>query len=185
MDPLDKKIHLYSARQYMPALVKQDNVILIGGRISNPWSELFENHLNFIENTIFEGLGIDNCDQSRPRCWRTANLHVDRSVGYCVVAYLPNTGHDGKVLLLEGTSSEATEAAGDFLLSADQFTAFKNMLHTAQLPYFEVLLKTSQVRGTPFTATVEAYRIYPGPALKFSRNLPAPSPAKTAECEAV
>ena len=42
LDPLEKKVHLYSARQYMPALVKQDNVILIGGRISNPWSELFE-----------------------------------------------------------------------------------------------------------------------------------------------
>jgi hypothetical protein len=36
LSPLDRNIHLYSARQYMPALVKQDNVILIGGRISNP-----------------------------------------------------------------------------------------------------------------------------------------------------
>jgi hypothetical protein len=161
MDPLDKKIHLYSARQYMPALVKQDNVILIGGRVSNPWSELFENHLNFIENTNFEGLGTTTVTNRAPAAGEQQTYISTDSVGYCVVAYLPNTGHDGKVLLLEGTSSEATEAAGDFLLSADQFTAFKNMLHTAQLPYFEVLLKTSQVRGTPLTATVEAYRIYP------------------------
>lgn len=161
MDPLDKKIHLYSARQYMPALVKQDNVILIGGRVSNPWSELFENHLNFIENTIFEGFGTTTVTNRAPAAGEPQLYTSTDSVGYCVVAYLPNTGHDGKVLLLEGTSSEATEAAGDFLLSADQFAAFKNMLHTTQLPYFEVLLKTSQVRGTPLTATVEAYRIYP------------------------
>jgi hypothetical protein len=146
----------------MPALVKQDNVILIGGRISNPWSELFESRLNFVENTLFEGLGTTTVTNRTPAAGEKAMYVSTDSVGYCVVAYLPNPGREGKVLLIEGTSSEATEAAGDFLLSAQQFAAFRNMLHTAQLPYFEVLLKTSQVRGTPLTATVEAYRTYPG-----------------------
>ena len=80
-------------------------------------------------------------------------------MGYCVVVFLPNPGQDGKVLLIEGTSAEATEAAGDFL-SGNQFSAFRDTLHAASLPYFEVLLKTSQVRGTPLTVTIEAYRIY-------------------------
>jgi hypothetical protein len=161
LDPLDTKIHLYSARQYMPALVKQNNVILIGGRISNPWSELFESRLNFTENTIFQGLGVTTVTNRNPAAGEPALYTSTDAVGYCVVAYLPNPGQDGKVLLLEGTSSEATEAAGDFLLSEDQFGAFKSKLHSTQLPYFEVLLKTSQVRGTPLTATVEAYRTYP------------------------
>ncbi|MGB6742703.1 MAG: hypothetical protein WBE38_03525 [Terracidiphilus sp.] len=162
LDPLEKKVHLYSARQYMPALVGQDNVILIGGRISNPWSELFESRLNFIENTMFEGLGTTTVTNRAPAAGEPQTYVSTDSVGYCVVAYLPNPGHDGKVLLIEGTSSEATEAAGDFLLSAEQFSAFRNMLHSAQLPYFEVLLRTSQVRGTPLTAAIEAYRTYPG-----------------------
>jgi hypothetical protein len=162
LDPLEKKVHLYSARQYMPALVKQDNVILVGGRISNPWSELFESRLNFVENTSFEGLGVTTVTNRAPAAGEQATYVSTDSVGYCVVAFLPNPGRDGKVLLIEGTSSEATEAAGDFLLSAEQFARFRNMLHTTQLPYFEVLLKTSQVRGTPLTATVEAYRTYPG-----------------------
>jgi hypothetical protein len=161
LDPLDRKVHLYSARQYMPALVRQDNVILIGGRISNPWSELFENRLNFIENTTFEGLGSTTVTNHAAAPGEPKMYTSTDSLGYCVVAYLPNPGHEGKVLLLEGTSSEATEAAGDFLLSADQFSAFRNMLHSPQLPYFEVLLRTSQVRGSPLTATVEAYRAYP------------------------
>jgi hypothetical protein len=168
LDPLDERLKLYSARQYMPALVKQDNVILIGGRISNPWSELFEGRLNFIENTKFEGLGVTSVTNRAPMAGEPQTYTSTDQVGYCVVAYLPNPGHEGKVLLLEGTSSEATEAAGDFLLSQDQFSAFKNLLHVDELPYFEVLLKTSQVRGTPLTATVEAYRTYP--------NLPRRSP---------
>jgi hypothetical protein len=161
MDPLDARVRLYSARQYMPALVKQDNVILIGGRISNPWAEMFEGRLNFIENTLFQGLGVTTVTNRVPMNGEPATYMSTDAAGYCVVAYLPNPGHDGKVLLLEGTSSEATEAAGDFLLSEDQFSAFRAKLHSAQLPYFEVLLKTSQVRGTPLTATVEAYRTYP------------------------
>ncbi|MGB6723297.1 MAG: hypothetical protein WBE72_21045, partial [Terracidiphilus sp.] len=161
LDPMEKRIHLYSARQYMPALVKQDNVILIGGRVSNPWAELFEGRLNFSEETNFEGLGTTTVINRAPAAGEPQTYVSTDAAGYCVVAYLPNPGHDGKVLLLEGTSSEATEAAGDFLLSPDQFSAFRNMLHTTQLPYFEVLLKTSQVRGTPLTVTIQAFRTYP------------------------
>jgi hypothetical protein len=161
VDPLGKNIHLYSARQYMPALVKQDNVILIGGRVSNPWSELFEDRLNFVEETKFEGLGITIVENRSPAAGEPQTYTSTDAVGYCVVAYMPNPGKEGKVLLLEGTSSEATEAAGDFLLSGEQFSAFLQMLHTTSLPYFEVLLKTSQVRGTPLTASVQAFRVYP------------------------
>ena len=49
----------------------------------------------------------------------------------------------------------------DFLLSEDRLSSFQKTLHVTQFPYFEVLLKTSQVKGTPLTATVEAYRTYP------------------------
>jgi hypothetical protein len=161
LDPLARKTHLYSARQYMPALVKQDNVILIGGRVSNPWSELFENRLNFVEDTSFEGLGTTTVENRSPAAGEPRTYASTDSAGYCVVAYMPNPGQEGKVLLLEGTSSEATEAAGDFLLSGEQFSAFLETLHATSLPYFEVLLKTSQVRGTPLTATVQAYRTYP------------------------
>ena len=160
LDPVNKHLHLYSGRQYMPALAKQDNLVLIGGRISNPWSGLFESRLNFVEYTKFEGIGTTYVQNRAPVQGEPQVYQSTTGVGYCVVAYLPNPGHDGKVLLIEGTSSESTEAAGDFLLSADQFSAFRNLLGTSPLPYFEVLLRTSQVRGTPLTASVEAYRVY-------------------------
>ena len=87
--------------------------------------------------------------------------HTD-SDGYCVVAYLPNPNSSGKVLIVEGTTVEATEAGGDFLLSESQLSSFQKMLRVESLPYFELLLKTSQVKGTPLIAKVQAYRTYPG-----------------------
>jgi hypothetical protein len=65
------------------------------------------------------------------------------------------------VVLLEGTDAVSSEAAGDFLLSENQLSDFRKMLHVTRFPYFEVLLKISEVRGTPLTAKIEAYRTYP------------------------
>ena len=50
------------------------------------------------------------------------------SAQYCVISYGPNTEHSGIVLLIQGTDAEATEAAGDFLLSGDKLAAFKKIL---------------------------------------------------------
>jgi hypothetical protein len=161
LDPVYKRIHLYSARQYMPALLKQNNVILIGGRVSNPWEALFQEKLNFDEDMRFEDLGVSSVTNHTPQAGEEAvNTGTDQ-VGYCVVAYLPNPSQNTFVLLMEGTNSEATEAAGDFLLSETQLAGFLQKLHATTFPPFEVLLRISQVRGTPLTATVEAYRTYP------------------------
>jgi len=160
LDPEGKNLHLYSAREYMSPLLSRDNVILIGGPISNPWQQLFANRLNFVEEP----------DSSRMNPIRNrAPAHSEQPVysteadplGYCVVAYLPNSNNNGRVLLVEGTSAEATEAGGNFLLSEDQLSAFKKKLGVGKLPYFEVLLKTTQASNTPFSTVITAYRIYP------------------------
>jgi hypothetical protein len=156
LDPMGKKLHLYNARNYMPDLIKRDNVILIGARKSNPWDELFDGQLNFI--TEFDSPRVINL---APAPGEQPIYPNTESVSYCVVAYMPKPDHTGVVLLIEGTDAEATEAAGDFLLSEDQLSSFKRLLHASKLPYFQVLLKVSSVRGTPLVATVQAYRAYP------------------------
>jgi hypothetical protein len=159
LDPLGKNLHLYYARDYMPALVKQDNVILIGSSIANPWGELFEPRMNFVAKS--NGETPTFIVNRSPASGEPAVYSPTDSVGYCTVAYLPNPDHNGSVLLLEGTGSEATEAAGDFLLSEEELSNFQKLLHSAKYPYFEVLLKTSQVRGTPLSTTLVTYRTYP------------------------
>jgi hypothetical protein len=160
LDSTGNKMHLYHAREYTAALIKQDNVILLSSRIANPWDELFDSRLNFqvISN---DSNDVGTVTNRAPAAGEQGNYVSTDSVGYCVVAYLPNPDSNGKVLLIEGTSSEATEAAGDFLLSEDKLSNFQKRLHTTQFSYFEVLLRTSQVRGTSLTATIEAYRVYP------------------------
>jgi hypothetical protein len=159
LNPLGKNVHLYNAREYVPALINQDNVILLGSRIANPWDELFESQLNFVVTS--DRNGFSTVSNRAPTAGEQKVYVPTTPVGYCVVAYLPNPGQNGKVLLLEGTSAEAVEASGDFLFSEDQLSNFLKMQHISKFPYFEVLLRTSQVRSTPLTATVLAYRTYP------------------------
>jgi hypothetical protein len=158
LDPLGKSIRLYYARDYTPDLIKQDNVILLGSRVTNPWDGLFDGRLNFsIKLDPEEASAVVNRE---PAAGEQSVYTKTDTGGYCVVAYLPNPNGNGKVLIIEGTTVEATEAGGDFLLSESQMDNLQRTLHATTLPYFELLLKTSQVKGTPFTATVQAYRIY-------------------------
>jgi hypothetical protein len=165
LDPLGKNIHLYSARDYVPALVKQDNVILIGGRKSNPWVDLFSSRLNF--TVEYDPIRFVNFIRNHAPAPGEQEIYNSPPApgpnsGYSIVAYLP-TDEGGKVLIVAGTGSEATEGAGEFLTSEDQLAAFRQLLHVSSLPYFEVLLKTTHLNGTPMEATVVAYRTYSAP----------------------
>jgi len=164
LDPLGKIIHLYYARDYTPGQVKQDNVILIGSRKSNPWVDLFEGSLNF--SVEYDPDRYVSFVRNRAPLAGEHPIYIsppapDPNSGYSVVAYLPNKNQPGKVLILAGTGSEATEAAGEFITSEDQLARFQGLLHVTKLPYFEVLLRTSHLNGTPMDATVVAYRTYP------------------------
>ncbi len=158
LDHTGDKIRVYNAREYSTALVNQDNVVIIGSQLTNPWEQMFENQLNFSQTPDSHSRGL--VKNKAPKAGEKSTYVADDTVGYCVVAYLPNPESGNKVMLIEGSSSEATEAGGDFLISEEKLSRFQKMLHSDEWPYFEVLLKTSQVRGTPITATIEAYRDY-------------------------
>ena len=42
-----------------------------------------------------------------------------------------------------------------------QLANFQRLLHVGKLPYFEVLLRTTHLNGTPMDAKIVAYRTYP------------------------
>ncbi len=161
LDPTRQKIHFYLARKYQPDLIRRDNVILIGSRFGNPWAELFGKRMNFIFNPENPNQ-IVNRDPKGGES-RTYEFGTPGSDGYCIIAYLPSPDHDGSALLIQGTSGEPTEAGGDFLLSEEKMAGFQQTLRASRFPYFELLLKTSWVKGTPIDSSIVAYRIYPGP----------------------
>lgn len=159
LDPLGDRIHMYNARAYLPDLTQRDNVILIGSNISNPWDDLYENRMNFVVR--FDPNRSIKVVNRAPSAGEQQVYQQSDSDQYCVIAYLPNPSHNGVVLIVEGSNAEATEAAGNFLLSEGKLSSFKKTLGVKEFPYFEVLLKVSSVPGTPLTANVQAYRAYP------------------------
>ncbi|HEV2136601.1 MAG TPA: hypothetical protein VGR47_20445 [Terracidiphilus sp.] len=167
LDPLNTQIHMYFARSYIPSLLKRHNVVLFGTRLSNPWMELFENRLAFavqrnadVADPAAPGVPRLTVNDRSPAAGEQATYIPSTQTGYCTVAYLPNPEHTGKVLLIEGTTSEAAEGCGEFLLSEPGMENLERKLGTTKFPYFQVLLRTSQLIDTPITATIVADRVF-------------------------
>ena len=163
LDPQGQKLRMFSARQYTAGLLKQDNVILVGGRVSNPWQNAFSDKLNFVEEMMFKKTGQSAVTNLAPHQGESSSFASSEQIGYCAISYFPDPVQKTYVLLISGTNAEATEAAGDFLLSEEQLSSFLAKLNTKTFPPFEVLLKITQVRGTPLNSSIEAYRVYPMP----------------------
>lgn len=160
LDPARQKLHLYVARKYQPDLIRRDNVILLGSRYGNPWVGLFEKQLNFTFSPTNPNEIVNRAPKDGES--RTYEFGTPGSDGYCIIDYLPSPDHDGSVLLIQGTSGEPTEAGGDFLLSEEKMSGFQKMLGVSKLPYFELLLRASWVKGTPIASSIVAYRTYSG-----------------------
>jgi hypothetical protein len=167
LDPLNTQLHMYFARNYIPSLLKRHNVVIFGTTLSNPWMELFENRLAFavernanVTDPAAPGAARLVVSDHAPAAGEQATYTPSTPVGYCTAAYLPNPEHTGRVLLIEGTTSEAAEGCGEFLLSETGMERLQKKLGTTTFPYFQVLLRTSQLIDTPITASIVAERSF-------------------------
>jgi hypothetical protein len=158
------RFNLKFAREYTADAAKHHNIVLIGSRESNPWVGLFAEHLNFdLDYDPVQRMPMmsnRSPQQGEPKTYSVPQNRPDSSTGYAVIAFLPDVAGHGKVLIIEGTDSQATGAAGDFVTSPDSLGAFEQKFPSGKVPFFEVLLRTSQLSGTPLHAEVLAYRIY-------------------------
>jgi hypothetical protein len=156
-------VHVSFAREFTADSVKRDNVILIGSRKSNPWVDLFADQMNFLVR-YDASLDQSFVEDLHPRPGEQAQyaqpVSPYASLGYGVIAYLPNPSHTGSALIIEGTNAEATSAAGEFVTSEEAMSNFLRKLPGPGIPFFEILLKTSRMSGTPLQAEVVAYRTH-------------------------
>ena len=167
LDPLNEKIHIYFARNYLPSLIKRDNVILFGTQLSNPWLQLFDSRLVFavernpnVVDPAVRGAAREIVADRAPAAGEQAVYTPSTAVGYCTAAYLPNPEHTGRVLIIEGTTSEAAQGCGDFLLSDAGMSNLQKKLGKTTFPYFQVLLRTSQLIDTPIASSILAVRSF-------------------------
>lgn len=159
--PGGDKLRLEYARRFHSEALKSDNIILIGSNYSNPWVDLFDNHLSFHivtdPATRQSKAIIDHPRAGEQPAYMTMPDTKD-TIGYSAIAYFPNTEHSSSVLIIAGTTAEATEASVDFLLSEKSMQQLKQSLSPGNLKHFEVLLRTTRLDGTPLSAEIVASR---------------------------
>ena len=152
------------ARNIGPRNLKENNIILIGGPRSNPWVELFENRLTFRFAFTRQGAPASIRNQSpKPSelpLYETEQKNESATEGFARIALVPNLDKTGRVLLIAGTTSEATEAAGEFFLDgqAAQTLARELGRQPGAGDGFEVLLETKAIGGTVQHSRIIAHR---------------------------
>lgn len=169
-----KRIFLRSSRDMHFSEVKNQNVILLGSTIGNPWGKLYTDTLNFEFDMDANQRGLYRNRSPRngePSTYSMTTRSGETGEAYAVVAFLPNVNRNGHVLLIGGTTSEGTQAGGEFIMDASRTAkALQTMGIEPSEPirYFELLLKTKAIAGSATESAIVAYRIIParpeGPA---------------------
>jgi hypothetical protein len=120
---LGSKTNLRFARYLNARDFEKGNFILVGSRVADPWVALFESNLNFAfeEDPHTHIFHFRNKYPARgeqsmyiPDIYRGTS-----SESYVDIAILPNLTRSGYVILLNGASMEANEAAVDFILAKE------------------------------------------------------------------
>ncbi len=152
-------LKLASARFYTAANIKHDNVILIGSRESNPWVELYKDRMNFfVEYDPARHRSFIVNHAPAPGEQPVYEIVQDRDRDYSVVAFLPNLSEHRYTLILAGTDSQGTRAAGEFITSAEGMAAIRERMPADRFPYFEVVLASSRLGGTTLHTSIQAFR---------------------------
>ena len=159
------RTQMLNARSLTVDEMRQANVILIGSVHTNPWVALFEPRLNF-QLAYTSEVDQSHVVNRHPKVGEQpvySNGAADgRGPTYGVVAYLPEAGGAGRVLIVEGLNMAATQAAADILFSTE---AMEPILRAAQAPGgrlrpFELLIETVSVGASTPTARIISSRVY-------------------------
>lgn len=153
-------VKLVSSRSYSAERIKTSNVILIGGRESNPWVELYKDRMNFYmayEPSTKRSYVVNRDPQ--PGEAAVYEALQDPNKDYSVVAFLPNPGNHSYALLIAGIDSQATRAAGEFVSSPEGLEQIRRKMPTGPFPYFELVLSSSRLVGTTLRTEIVAARL--------------------------
>ena len=165
------------ARDLRPVDAAKSNLILIGSRQANPWVSLVEPSMNFILTRGDKGAFY--FVNRHPRDGELKEYHTKEEPGdlgaadvYGDVAYLPNPGGSGMVLVLSGLWMSGTQSAGEFVLDQNRFSSWLKSIAAPDgtIPPFELLIGTKNLQGSAAYSSIVAKRI-------FSRENPTPAPS--------
>jgi hypothetical protein len=165
LNPSDpSRLTMKFAREYTAEAAKANNLVLIGSRQSNPWVNLFADKLNFdlaYDPVLRRAYVVNHAPRPGEAAVYPAASKPDvAGTGYAVIAYLPGLNPESRTLIIEGSDSQATGAAGDFITNEDSMRQLEQKLSGDKVPFFEALIRTVQLSGTPLHGEVIAFRVY-------------------------
>lgn len=145
--------------------LKNANAILIGSVGSNPWASIADSSANFriVYRQGMRGATIINA-HPQPGEAPSYESHWNEPAHetFALIAFLPNLGGNGHLLLLQGLDVAGTQAAAETLLHQ---SAIASVLRRATRPdgslrNFEVLLRSTSIESNATGTQVIASRVY-------------------------
>lgn len=146
-----------------------NNYILLGSPSSDPWVALFHDHMDFVFDFDKE-LKTEFIQNKHPRTGEPQR-YVPSAFGgatgrtYGIISLLKNPNNSRHVLILAGTTAEATEACMKLVSKPEAFSAMLQRLGIAgsgAVNHFEILLAVDGMAGAPTKAEVIAAHAFPG-----------------------
>ena len=173
---LDLAAHLAQLREVAPGRMllryardlrmddlRTGNAILIGSDESNPWIQLFRPQLQisfqYEPNSDRPSGFVNSSPRPGERELYTTTGQEDRTFG--IIAYRPNLGGTGHVLIVAGSNTAGTQAAATFLLNPSSMMATlqRARLSDGTLQPFELLVSASSVATNASTPNLVLERI--------------------------
>jgi hypothetical protein len=145
--------------------LKTSNVILLGSASSNPWAAIADNETNFriVPNADMRGASIVN---AKPEPGEAASYasHWNEPAHetYALIAFVPNLGGNGHMLLLEGLDVAGTQSAAELLFHSDAISPILRRARRADgsLRSFEILLRSTSIQSNAAGSQIVATRIH-------------------------
>lgn len=145
--------------------LKNASAILIGSVGSNPWASIAENSANF-RIVYRQGMQSATIINVRPQQGEAASYvsHWNEPAHetYALIAFMPNLGGNGCLLLLQGLDVAGTQAAAETLFHPAVIAPIlrQAIRPDGSLRFFEVLLRSTSIDSNSTGTQVVATRIY-------------------------
>ena len=149
------------ARDFSFRQLKSGNMILLGTRQSNPWIQSFDSNLTLrwkYDSALDGNYPMDiSTSPSEADKFRSSADGLKAHEGYAGIAFLPNLGGTGNVLIISGTGGAAVRAALEFLNDETAISQLRSSLKPRDkdsFPYFEILIRVEKGSSLPKNVTI-------------------------------
>jgi hypothetical protein len=161
------KVAVRGARNVQFSDIQTDaNLILLGSPRSNPWSNLYNDRLDFRfefdPGTKQEVIRNVHPRPGEPESYAATAPGWATGQSYAIVAFLKNLDQSGQVLFLAGETAEGTEAAGKLVNDLPRLdTTLKQCgIRPSGPEHFEILLRFNTLAGSPSNVDAVNCRVF-------------------------